>query len=245
MKMLSLFSGIGGIDLAAKWAGIDTVAFCERDKFCQKVLAKHWPNVPCYDDIKTLKGSEILARHGNIDIVAGGFPCQPFSQAGKRRGAADDRHLWPEMFRIIKTVRPPWVLGENVTNFGNMGLDDTLDDLEALGYASWTIDIPSMAFDLQSVERHFWIVSSSNGKRLQGDIEKTFSRIRLGTWEPAGSDERMRRGPDLVKSRLCRIRKRFPYWMDRIKALGNAVVPQQIYPIFKVIAEIEKLEATR
>lgn len=247
MKLLSLFSGIGGIDLAAQWAGIETVAFCERDKFCQKVLAKHWPDVPIFDDIKNLT-KEVLenAGIGRIDIVAGGFPCQPFSQAGKRRGSKDDRHLWPEMLRIIETLRPPWVLGENVTNFANMGFDDALDDLEAAGYfTAPAFDIPAMAFDLQTVERHLWFVSSSDRERLQRDVKKSLSRLGLGTWEPSGSDERKQRGSDLVKSRVCRIRKRFPHWMDRIRALGNAVVPQQIYPIFQAIIEVNNANKTR
>src|SRR5690349_20180105 len=105
LKLLDLFSGIGGFSLAASIPGIETVVFCERDNFCQKILKKHWPQIPIVDDIKNLRGDEF----GKIDIVSGGFPCQPFSTAGKQRGKEDDRYLWPEMFRVIKTARPTWI----------------------------------------------------------------------------------------------------------------------------------------
>src|SRR5690242_14537733 len=107
MRHLDLFSGIGGFSLAAGWAGFTTVQFCEIDPFCQKVLAKNFPGVPIHDDIRTLAGESL----GPIDLITGGFPCQPFSVAGKRRGADDDRHLWPEMARLVGECRPRWVLG--------------------------------------------------------------------------------------------------------------------------------------
>src|SRR4051812_45727132 len=112
---LSLFSGIGGIDLAAQWAGFETVAFVEKDKFCQQILVKHWPEVPIYDEIKTFDGSVFA----DITLLTGGFPCQPFSQAGKRRGKEDDRYLWPEMLRVISEAKPTWVVGENVAGITN------------------------------------------------------------------------------------------------------------------------------
>ena len=131
MKILDLFSGIGGFSLAADWLGWETVAFCEQDKFCQKVLAKHWPNIPIFDDIKKLKGDQF---NGAIDMVVGGFPCQPWSTAGKRKGSDDHRHLWPEMLRVIKEVRPRWVIGENVAGIVNMALESVCADLEAEGF---------------------------------------------------------------------------------------------------------------
>lgn len=110
---LDLFSGIGGFSLAADWVWENDhkiIGFCEIDKFCQKVLKKHWPGVPIYDDIKKLDGKQF----GTVDLLTGGFPCQPFSVAGKRKGQEDDRALWPEMFRIIQESKPHWIIGENI-----------------------------------------------------------------------------------------------------------------------------------
>lgn len=121
MKMLSLFAGIGGLDLAAHWAGIETAAFCEINPFCREILAKHWPGVPIFSDVKKLTKETLQdAGVGSVDIVCGGFPCQPFSAAGKRKGTCDDRYLLPEMLRVISEIEPTWVVGENVTGLLSM-----------------------------------------------------------------------------------------------------------------------------
>ena len=140
---------------------METVAFCEQDKFCQEVLAKHWPDIPCFDDIRTLKGADV----GPVDLICGGYPCQPFSQAGQRRGAEDDRHLWPEMFRLIKDIRPAWVIGENVAGHISMGLDDVLSDLEGAGYACQAFVIPAVAVDAQHRRDRVWIVGHAASAR--------------------------------------------------------------------------------
>ena len=119
MRVLDLFSGIGGFSLGLERAGMETIAFCEIDPYCRKVLAKHWPGVPIYEDVRELDATGL----GRIDLVCGGYPCQPFSQAGKRVGAEDDRHLWPAMLEVIKAARPAWVIGENVAGHISMGLD--------------------------------------------------------------------------------------------------------------------------
>lgn len=144
---LSLFSGIGGIDLAAEWAGIHTIGQCEWAEYPTKVLEKHWPNVPRWKDIRTLTGDDFYERTGRrtVDIISGGFPCQPFSVAGKRRGKEDDRYLWPEMVRVIKELRPAWVVGENVAGIVRMALPDILSELEACGYRTRTFLIPACA----------------------------------------------------------------------------------------------------
>ena len=132
---LSLFSGIGGLDIAAEWAGFKTVGQCEWAEYPAKVLKKHWPDVPRWKDIRTLTGESFYERTGlrTVDIISGGFPCQPFSVAGKQRGKEDDRYLWPEMVRVIKELRPTWVVGENVAGIVRMALSDILSELEACG----------------------------------------------------------------------------------------------------------------
>ena len=156
MRLLDLFSGIGGFSYAAEKlvGGYKTVAFCEMDEFCQKVLQKHWPEIPIYDDVRTLDAT----RLGRIDIVTGGYPCQPFSQAGKRQGEKDERHLWPEMLRIIKSCKPRYVVAENVAGHVNMGLDQVLTDLENQGYTTRPIIIPACAKNAPHRRDRVWII---------------------------------------------------------------------------------------
>lgn len=144
---LSLFSGIGGLDLAAEWAGLKTVGQCEWAEYPTKVLEKHWPDVPRWKDIRTLTGGSFYERTGlrTVDVISGGFPCQPFSVAGKQRGREDDRYLWPEMVRVIKELRPAWVIGENVAGIVRMALADILSELEACGYRTRAFLIPACA----------------------------------------------------------------------------------------------------
>ncbi|MEY9375999.1 DNA cytosine methyltransferase [Rhizobium leguminosarum] len=168
MNVLDLFSGIGGFSLGLERAGFETVAFCEINPFCRAVLKKHWPSVPCFGDVRTLN-REALASIGirSIDVICGGYPCQPFSSAGNRRGKADDRHLWPEMFRLIRELRPTWVIGENVAGHITMGLDDVLSDLEAQGYSARTFVVPACAVNAPHRRDRVWIVAHSNGQREQ------------------------------------------------------------------------------
>ena len=138
MNHLDLCSGIGGWALAFRELGIKTIAFCEIEKYPQNVLKKHWPGVPIYEDIR-----EMDTRGLFPDIITGGYPCQPFSNAGKQRGEKDPRHLWPEMLRIIKETKPRWILCENVYGHIRLGLDTVLDDLESEGYTTWSFIIPA------------------------------------------------------------------------------------------------------
>lgn len=178
MFMLDLFSGIGGITLAAEWAGIETVAFCEIDPYCQKVLRKHWPDVPIFDDVRkltkqTLIGAGVIDDDRTIDLISAGYPCQPFSVAGKRGGAEDDRHLWPEVFRLIKELRPTWVLGENVAGHVTLGLDDVLADLESIGYTAQAFVVPACAVGAPHRRDRVFIVAYSNSKRHDGSGRET------------------------------------------------------------------------
>jgi DNA (cytosine-5)-methyltransferase 1 len=165
LKHLDLFSGIGGFALAARMVGsIETVAFCECEPYAQAVLKKHWPDVPICNDIHQLKGND----YGPIDIITGGFPCQPYSLAGKRKGNDDNRALWPEMFRVIREARPRWVLGENVAGIVSLALDGVLTDLENEGYTCQAFIIPACAVNAKHRRDRVWIVGHSQDNRMEG-----------------------------------------------------------------------------
>ena len=178
IKVLDLFSGIGGFSLGLEAAGpFRTVAFCEREPFCQAVLRKHWPDTPIYDDVRTIDTDGL----GRIDLICGGFPCQPWSVAGKQRGAADDRDLWPVMASLIKDIRPQWVIGENVRGFINepLGLERSLSDLESIGYSAVPFVIPACAVDAPHRRDRVWIIaaqadsdSKSNGTEHEQWMER-------------------------------------------------------------------------
>ena len=159
---LDLFSGIGGFALAACWCGFNTVGFSEIDPYASAVLKKNFPTIKNYGDIRTITRQSVPER---IEIITGGFPCQPFSTAGKRRGKEDHRDLWPEMFRVIKEFKPTWVLGENVAGFVNMELDRTITDLEAEGYEVQPLIIPACAVGAPHRRDRVWIVAHADGNR--------------------------------------------------------------------------------
>jgi DNA (cytosine-5)-methyltransferase 1 len=166
MRVLDLCSGIGGFSLGLQRAGMETVAFCEIDEFCRKILNKHWPDVPVFKDIKALaNGSEGLIPE--CDLICGGVPCQPFSVAGKQEGQGDtNRHLWPYMFEIVKQQKPAFVIVENVAGFVNMALDDVLSDLESEGYAAQSFVIPACAVDAKHRRDRVWIVAYSDSAAI-------------------------------------------------------------------------------
>lgn len=185
---LSLFSGIGGLDLAAETAGFRTVGQCEWADYPTKVLEKHWPDVPRWRDIRTLTRESFYERTGlrTVELISGGFPCQPFSTAGKRRGKDDDRYLWPEMLRVIKELRPTWVVGENVAGIVNMALDQALSDLEGQGYQTRTFLVPACGVDAPHRRDRCAIVAYSESDGLQGfgTAQEQKRRTRLEKGEP-------------------------------------------------------------
>ena len=189
---LSLFTGIGGLDLAAEMAGIETVGQCEYADYPTQILEKHWPEVPRWRDIRTLTGENFYERTGlrTVDIISGGFPCQPFSVAGRRQGENDDRYLWDEMFRVIKELKPRWVVGENVPGIVNMALDKVLSDLESLGYATQAFIIPACGVDAPHKRERVCILAYADTQRMgerrsQTDAQKDGGE---GHDNPGGND---------------------------------------------------------
>ena len=243
---LSLFSGIGGLDLAAEWAGIQTVGQCEWADHPTKVLEKHWPDIPRWRDIRTLTGESFYERTGlhTVDIISGGFPCQPFSVAGKRRGKEDDRYLWPEMLRVIRELKPKWVVGENVSGLIRAALKDILSELEKEDYEARAYS--SEARNVGGLFRgeRIAIVASSNDRcatmwrdrefQTDGKTQKLQNHNRGRTQEPC-----LWKWWE-IEPRPYGVVDGIPNRVDRLRCLGNAVVPQQFYPIFKAIVEVEK-----
>lgn len=266
---LSLFSGIGGLDLAAEWAGFQTVGQCEWADYPHAVLQKHWPDVPKWRDIRTLTKEGFRERTGldTVTVVSGGFPCQPFSTAGKRRGKEDDRYLWPEMLRVVSEIRPAWVVGENVAGLVSMALDTVLSDLENIGYACQTLVIPACAVDAPHRRDRCAILAHADRPGQQrcqqhgtpGDRQSYGSvgqccpavadtdgeGFQIAGHQPGEQSSQRKNGtadghrwpaePD-----VGRVAHGIPARVDRLRCLGNAVVPQQFHPIFRTIADIER-----
>lgn len=248
---LSLFSGVGGLDLAAEWAGFTTVGQCEFADYPYEVLCKHWTDVPKWRDIRDLTGGSFYEWTGlrTVDIISGGFPCQPFSIVGKRKGKEDDRYLWPEMLRVIKELHPNWVVGENVVGFVNMGFDDALSDLEGEGYETRTFVIPACAVGASFKGERVFILASSNGKRWdcmdkkqKGLPNVKYSEI-LAKWRNEQDNLLLDFPRTISKTGSGKERNDdgISEGVDRLKCLGNAVVPQQVYQIFKGIYDIENM----
>ena len=175
MRHGSLFSGIGGFDIAAEWMGWENVFHCEWNDFGQKTLKYYWPNAKSYGDIKH---TDFTIYRGQIDVLSGGFPCQPYSVSGKRLGKEDDRHLWPEMLRAIREIQPRWVVGENVRGIiswgGGLVFDEVQSDLEAEGYEVLPFLLPAVAVDAPHRRDRVWFVAytkSNRDRRILSRVE--------------------------------------------------------------------------
>lgn len=222
----SLFSGVGGFDLGFKWAGIKTLWEVEIDPYCRQVLERQFPDARRFNDIRECGKHNLPA----VDILSGGFPCQPVSTAGFRRGMADDRWLWPEMLRIIEELGPSYVTGENVNGIESLGLDGILSDLEGVGYETTALSIPACACGLQTMERHYWIIATS--ARIGQQRSKTLQNQDHGNeGQFQGTDTRTHNRRPISETRFCRVGERVSRRMEpnqrkRLHALGNAIPPQ-------------------
>ena len=282
---LSVFSGMGGFDLAAEMAGIRPVAFCEIDPFCQKVLKKHWPDVPIFNDIFNLSGDDI----GAVDIIYGGFPCQPFSVAGKQQGKSDSRHLWPEFSRLVGEIKPRWVFAENVPGILAIAADDVCADLERLGYnvGIWNFEAAAVGANHRRARIAFVAhsrhelrernanererretnaggeaVASTHASSTPGFISDSDTSHVQGQHHGSGQGEFGGSSGRSAEPRLGRVDDGLPGWLvrdwwriepdiprvskgikdrvNRLKALGNAVVPAWAYLIFLAITHTNR-----
>ena len=186
IKVFDICSGIGGFSLGLESTGkYETVAFCENEPFCKKVLNKHWPDVPIYNDLKEL-GNDPEKIQEEFDLICGGIPCQPFSVAGRKKGKEDDRHLWPYMFEIIKQKTPTWVIVENVGGFVNVALDDVCLDLETEGYATQSFIIPACGIEAPHRRDRVWIIGKNMGDSKHNG--SSTPKVSRGTSETSNHD---------------------------------------------------------
>jgi len=294
---LSLFTGIGGLDIAAEWAGFRTVGQCEFADYPTRILEKHWPDVPRWRDIHGLSADEFIRRtgirQGELTCISGGFPCQPHSVAGSRKASCDERDLWPEYRRIVSEIRPKWVVAENVRgllssesggffrgilrDFSDLGYDVgwccyRAADVGAI-HARERIAIIAHAVSERCTsgynnreeryipenkkwnnEKNKWkgdkrisgtgkdiaINTDTDGKCMERMCKESLHRVGTPTLrDTAGEIEEWTRQSNLFEPKLLRNYNGVPGAVDRIKCLGNAVVPQQFYPVFRAIADIE------
>lgn len=232
MRLLDLFSGVGGFSLGLeKSQAFTTVAFCEADIKCHRVLSNHWPEVPIYDDVRSLSAARLAADGIEIDAICGGFPCQDVSGAGQRIGIEGARSgLWSEYSRLIRELRPKYAIIENVSDLLIRGLDVVLSDLAACGYDALWSCIPASAVGAPHIRDRVWIIAypssvGSEGHSVadEGPATKEFL-IGRGLIQGAAHAREANGWP--VEPYICRVAYGVPARMDRLRQLGNAVVPE-------------------
>lgn len=247
LRVLDLFSGIGGFSLGLeRTGGFETVAFCEIESFCQRVLAKHWPGVPIYDDVRTLTSERLFTAGIIVDAICGGFPCQDISLAGSGAGLGGARSgLWFHYARLIGSIRPSYVIVENVAELLDRGMGEVLGALAAIGYdAEWHC-VPASYVGLRQLRDRVWIVAYPQRDRLQGRAPIT------AAWCSQSREEQLARlvqpgaWPTVSSARDCGTGHGVPNGTHRNRALGNAVVPQIPEIIGRAIlaAEAERVAA--
>jgi len=228
LKVLDLFSGIGGFSLGLeRTGGFETVAFCEIEPYCRRVLAKHWPEVPCYDDVRDLTGDRLRADGIAVDVICGGFPCQDVSEAGMGAGLAGDRSgLWRQYARLIREIRPRYAIVENVAGLLYRGAGEVFGDLASSGYDAQWRAVPASSVGLPQTRDRVWIVAYPGGRRCSADHERFSSVPDYFGW---ADDDRLGEAQHRAQActaRAWRVDDGLSRWVDRIAALGNAVVPQ-------------------
>jgi DNA (cytosine-5)-methyltransferase 1 len=238
--VLDLFSGIGGLSLGLHWASYRTLAFCETDEFCQRLLARHWPGVPIYPDIRTLDHDRLQQDGIAPFLVCGGFPCQDVSLAGGGAGLDGPRSgLWGEMARIVGACRPRWVIVENVPSLRTRGADRVIGDLAALDYACWAFVVGAVHAGAPHRRNRLFL--------LARDISAHPARARLAmrqrfTTRRARVLPTERFGGWLAEPCVRRVDDGFPGRVDRVRSLGNAVVPAIAAAFGRSINVIEDME---
>lgn len=224
MRVLDLFSGIGGFSLGLERAGMKTVAFCEIEPYCQAVLRKHWPDVPCYQDVRELTSARLRADGISVDVICGGFPCQDISMVRRGDGLAGKRSgLWYEFARLIRELRPRYVIVENVAALVNRGLGEILGELAEIGYSSQWDCVPAAYVGAPHVRDRLWLVAypSRDGRNAWGKWSE-----QPGPFPFSGGQASDRRNAWPAEPDLVRMVHGVPSRVDRVAALGNAVVPQ-------------------
>lgn len=244
LKVLDLFSGIGGFSLGLeRTGGFETVAFCEIDPFCRRVLAKHWPDVPCFEDVTTLRGEDV----GPVDVICGGFPCQDISLAGDGAGLEGERSgLWREIARLVRELRPSLVLVENVAALLGRGIDRVLGDLAALGYSAWWRCIRAADVGARHGRDRVWIVAYpqhrglSFGRGIASACDALLRPIGISGNDASRSEQQ---ASSLVamgeagvepsaqtawrtEPAVGRVAHGVRHRVGQLRAYGNAVVPQ-------------------
>jgi len=266
----SLFSGIGGFDLASEWMGWTNVFHCEINPFGRKILNYYWPKAIQYEDITK---TDFSIHRGQIDILTGGFPCQPYSNAGSRKGKDDERNLWPNMLEAIRQIKPKWIVGENVPGLiswsNGLVFEEIQSELETEGYKIQPIILPAISVGAYHLRERIWVVAYSGRlgwEDVQSHFGSRFETIRNPKRNSKANEWGQKETNELdtprntflqfqqmySESPIFNVDDGIPFELDGItipkyleesnKAAGNAIVPQVAYQIFKTIEQIEVME---